>query len=132
MAIKLLNHDFGLLILRLGLGGMMLTHGIPKLMKGPGLWPKIGSTIEVVGIDFGHSIFGAAAVGAETLGALLVILGFKTRPAALSVVLTMAVAALMHQGSGDSWSKISHPIEVGIAFLAICIAGSGKYGIDKG
>jgi len=110
----------------------MLTHGIPKLMRGPDLWPKIGRNIEVIGIDFGHAFFGAAAVGAETLGALLVILGLKTRPAALSIVCTMAVAALMHQGGGDSWSKISHPIEVGIAFLTICIAGSGKYGVDKG
>ena len=132
MAIKLLNHDVALLTLRLGMGGMMLTHGIPKLMKGPDLWPKIGSTIEVLGIDFAHTFFGAAAVGAETLGALLVILGFKTRLAALSVVLTMAVAAMMHHDGGDAWGKLSHPIEVGIAFLAICIAGSGKYGIDKG
>ena len=37
----------------------------------------------------------------------------------------------MHVGKDDGWSKVSHPIEVGIAFLAIAIAGSGKYGIDK-
>jgi len=131
MKIKAMNTDSALLVLRVGLGGMMLTHGIPKLMKGTKLWPKIGSAVETVGIEFGHTFFGAAAVAAETIGAALVIIGLKTRPAATSIVLTMAVAAIMHQSKGDSWSQISHPIEVGIGFLAICIAGAGKYGIDK-
>lgn len=121
--------DVGLLILRLGLGSMMLTHGVPKLLKGPDLWPKIGSAIEVIGIDAGQTFFGAAAVGAETLGALLVILGWKARPAALLIVLTMAVAALLHLDKGDGWSTISHPIEVGIGFLAIAIAGAGRYSL---
>ena len=126
-----LNTDTALLTLRLGLGGMMLTHGIPKLMKGPDLWPKLGAKIQVLGVDFGHTLFGAAAVGAETIGALLVIIGFKTRLAAMSIVCTMVVAALMHIDKADSWSKISHPIEVGIGFLALWIAGPGRYAADQ-
>jgi putative oxidoreductase len=121
--------DLGLLILRVGLGGMMLTHGVPKLLKGPDLWPKLGSVIEVTGINVGQSFFGAAAVGAETLGALLVILGWRARPAAFTVVLTMAVAAMMHIDKGDGWSTVSHPIEVGFGFLAIAIAGAGRYSL---
>lgn len=128
---RLKDVNLALLLLRVGLGGMMLTHGIPKLMRGPDLWPKLGSAVEHVGITEGHTLFGAAAVLAETVGAVLVILGFKTRPAALSVFFTMAVAAAMHLGKGDGWSKVSHPVEVGLAFLAIAVAGSGKYGIDR-
>jgi putative oxidoreductase len=128
---RLRDVNLALLLLRVGMGGMMLTHGIPKLMRGPDLWPKLGKAVEHVGISEGHAVFGAAAVLAETVGAVLVILGFKTRPAAFSVFLTMVVAAAMHVGKDDGWSKVSHPLEVGIAFLAIAIAGSGKYGIDR-
>ena len=60
-----------------------------------------------MGISEGHAVFGAAAVLAETVGAVLVILGFKTRPAAFSVFLTMVVAAAMHVGKDDGWSKVS-------------------------
>ena len=128
---KHLNVDSALLVLRVGLGGMMLTHGIPKLLKGPDLWPRLGSKIQLLGIDFAHTFFGAAAVGAETIGALLVMIGLKTRPAAMSVVFTMLVAAMMHHDKADSWSKVSHPIEVGIGFLAIVIAGAGRYAVEK-
>tara|TARA_B100000530_G_C15909797_1_gene468871 strand:- start:387 stop:722 length:336 start_codon:yes stop_codon:yes gene_type:complete len=110
---------------------MMLTHGVPKLLKGPELWSKLGAAIEVVGINVGQSFFGAAAVGAETLGALLVILGWKTRPAAITIVLTMAVATMVHVEKNDGWSTVSHPIEVGIGFLAIAIAGAGRYRLGR-
>ena len=128
---RLKDVNLALLILRVGMGGMMLTHGIPKLMRGPDLWPRLGSAVEHVGITEGHTFFGAAAVLAETLGALFVILGFKTRPAAFAVFMTMAVAAVMHFSKDDGWSKVSHPIEVGLAFLAIAIAGAGKYSVDR-
>jgi putative oxidoreductase len=128
---RLKDVNLALLVLRIGLGGMMLTHGIPKLLRGPDLWPKLGGAVEHLGISEGHAVFGAAAVLAETLGAVLVILGFKTRAAALSIVITMLVAAAMHYGQGDGWSQITHPIETGLGFLAIAIAGAGKYAIEK-
>ena len=131
MLSRLQNVHIALLMLRVGLGGMMLTHGIPKLLRGPELWPELGSAVLHVGISGGHAVFGAAAVLAETLGAALVILGFKTRLAALSIVVTMLVATALHLGQGDSWSQISHPMETGLAFFALVIAGAGRFSMDK-
>ena len=131
MLSRLKDVHFALLMLRVGLGSMMLTHGIPKLLRGPELWPELGSAVLHVGISGGHTVFGAAAVLAETVGPVLVILGFKTRLAALSIVVTMIVATALHLGQGDSWSQVSHPIETGIAFFALVIAGAGRFSIDK-
>ena len=103
---RLRDVNLALLLLRVGMGGMMLTHGIPKLMRGPDLWPKLGKAVEHVGISEGHAVFGAAAVLAETVGAVLVILGFKTRPAAFSVFLTMVVAAAMGKATAGARSAI--------------------------
>ncbi len=128
---KLQSTDLALLLLRVGLGGMMLTHGVPKLLKGPALWPKLGSAVEHLGIGFGHSAFGLAAVTAETLCSFLIIIGYKTRLSALPVCITMLVAAALHLGKGDPWSQVSHPIETGIGFLALLLAGPGRYAVDR-
>ena len=37
--------DTGLLILRIGLGGMYLWHGWPKLSGGPERWTKLGGAM---------------------------------------------------------------------------------------
>ena len=42
---RLRDVNLALLLLRVGMGGMMLTHGIPKLMRGPDLWPKLGKAV---------------------------------------------------------------------------------------
>jgi len=122
--------DIGLLVLRIGLGAMMMTHGVPKIMGGQKLWAKLGTATEHVGVEFAPLVFGFCAALAESLGALLVALGLWTRIAATSVVVTMAVATASHLGKGQSLGKASHAIEVGIAFLAIAIIGAGRYSID--
>lgn len=42
----------------------------------------------------------------------------------------MAVAAAMHLGKGDGLGVASHAIEDGIAFLALVLAGGGRYSLD--
>jgi len=122
--------NLGLLFLRIGLGAMMMTHGIPKLVGGPAKWGKLGKAMQSVGIDFAPEFWGLCAALAESLGAFFVILGLWTRYAAVSVVLTMVVAAAMHYDKGDGLGGMSHAIELGIAFLAIAIIGAGRFSID--
>jgi putative oxidoreductase len=122
--------DIGLLILRVGLGAMMMTHGVPKLMGGQKLWGKLGRAVGSVGIDFAPEFWGLCASMAESLGAFFVILGLWTRYAAAMVVITMFVAAMNHYSQGDTLGTMSHSIELGIAFLAIAIIGAGRFSID--
>jgi putative oxidoreductase len=82
--------DIALLIARIGIAALMLTHGIPKLVmlfsgapvKFPPVW---GMSAEI-------SL--ALTVFAEVFCSLFLLAGFATRLAAIPLAITMLVAAL--------------------------------------
>ncbi len=76
----------GLLILRVSLGVLMLLHGIAKLLKGVG---GIESMLEQAGLP-GFLAYGVYL--GEILAPALLIIGFRTRVAALLFICTMLVA----------------------------------------
>lgn len=121
----------GLLILRVGLGVMMITHGFPKLAGGPAGWEGLGGSMKVVGIDFLPVFWGFMGAAAEAIGGLFLILGLFFRPVNVLLVITMLIAALVHFGKGDGLSGASHAIELGIVFFSLIFIGPGKYSIDK-
>lgn len=123
--------DFALLVMRVGLGFMMVMHGYPKLFAGPEKWGKLGGAMENLGITYAPEFWGFMAAFAETGGGVLLILGFLFRPAALLLFITMVVAAMKHLYGGDSLMDASHSIELGVVFLAMFILGPGKYSMDK-
>lgn len=123
--------DVGLLIMRLGLGAMMVFHGLPKLMGGPEKWAEVGGAMGALGITFFPVFWGLMAAVAETFGAILLAIGLAFRPAAILLACTMAVAAAMHLKQGDGLSVASHAIELGIVFLSLILIGPGKLSFDK-
>jgi putative oxidoreductase len=122
--------DIGLLVLRVGLGAMMVFHGVPKLLGGPAKWEKLGSAMAYVGIDLWPTVWGFAAAVSEAVGGVLLAIGLLTRLNATLLLVTMVVAAAMHLGKGDGIGGASHAIEDGIAFLALLLAGGGRYTVD--
>lgn len=122
--------DVGLLIARVGLGGMMVAHGVPKLMD-PSKWAAIGGAVEALGITFYPVIWGGAAAITEVVAGALVALGLLTRPAAALVCITMAVAWWMHFSGGDPFRTWSHAAETFMGFLLIAFLGAGRYGLDR-
>ncbi|MCB9680771.1 MAG: DoxX family protein [Alphaproteobacteria bacterium] len=123
--------DHGLLLLRVGLGGMFLFHGWPKVTGGPELWAKIGASMSGFGITFGYTAWGFLAAVTEAFGGVLLALGLATRPVALALWFTMVVAAKMHLDNGDGVMGASHAIEDGVAFLAIVLLGPGRFSVDR-
>ncbi|GAA3784632.1 DoxX family protein [Flavobacterium ginsengiterrae] len=83
------NNDFGLLILRLAVGLLMLFHGIAKL----------GGGLEFIsGMLEGKGLPGFIAYGVligEILAPLLIIIGFRTRIGALLLAINCFVAVLL-------------------------------------
>lgn len=123
--------DSGLLLGRIGLGAMMMFHGIPKLSGGPKLWEKIGTSMHNLGIDFLPTFWGFMASFSEGIGGLLIVLGLLFRPSAILIIITLIVAAIQHFSAGDGWMGASHAIETALAFLILLFIGPGKYSIDK-
>ncbi|RYG18937.1 MAG: DoxX family protein [Chitinophagaceae bacterium] len=122
----------GLLIIRIGLGVMMMMHGFPKLAGGVETWIKIGGTMKLIGIDFFPLGWGFMAAATESIGGLFLLLGLFFRPVNILLIVTMIMASLVHlsdpkQGIMDA----SHAIELGVVFLGLLFLGPGKYSIDK-
>lgn len=127
-----IRKDVALLILRIAIGGSMLAfHGIPKLLKGPENWEKIGSAMHKIGITFLTSFWGFSATMAECIGSVFLIIGLFTRPTALVLTFTMLIAFITHLANGDGIIRASHAMELMFVFIALAIAGAGRYSLDK-
>lgn len=120
-----INYHIGLLLLRLGFSGMMLSHGIPKLMQLLQGNMEFGDPIGI-----GEPLSLILAVVAEVLCPLLIIFGIKTRLAAIPTIITMAVAAFIIHAS-DPIGKKELAILYLCAFMAIAILGPGRYSLDR-
>ena len=121
----------GLLLMRVGLGAMMIMHGYPKLLGGPEKWTSLGGSMKNFGITFYPEIWGFMAAASEGIGGLFLVLGFFFRPSAFLLMCTMIVAASSHLYKGQEFMKSSHAIELGFVFLGLFILGPGKYSVDK-
>jgi len=120
------NIDLGLLILRVGLAAMLLTHGIPKFME------FIGGNMTIVGdpIGLGGLITTVLVIFAEFIAPVLILIGLKTRMAAILVIIAMAVAAFVVHGS-DSFGAKELALLYLVGFTAIALMGAGKISVDK-
>lgn len=117
--------NFGLLVLRVAFSGMLLTHGIPKLIK---LFSGNFEFGDPIGIGGPASL--VLAVLGEVVFPILVIIGFKTRWCAIPVIITMAVASLIVHAN-DPFGTKEMSILYLIAFVSIALLGAGKFSVDK-
>ncbi|MFK2821095.1 DoxX family protein [Flavobacteriaceae sp. LMIT009] len=117
--------DLGLLFLRVGIGAMMLTHGIPKINR------LFADPIEFGDpIGLGPTISLILALIGEVVAPALLIVGFKTKLAAIPAFITMAVAALIVHAE-DPFGTKEKALMYALCFLVIFFTGAGKYSLDK-
>lgn len=117
--------DIGLLIFRLGISVLMLTHGYPKLVR------FFGSE-EITFADplgFGEVTSFFLAVFAEFVCSILVILGLGTRLAVIPLIITMGVAAFIVH-SEDPFTRQELPLMYLTGYILLFFTGSGKYSLD--
>lgn len=122
--------DFGLLLMRVGIGALFMLYGYPKLLGGPAMWTGIGGSMKHIGVDFYPVFWGFMAAITETFGGFLLVLGLAFRPVSVLLAFTMLIAALHHLKAGDGIQGASHAIEAGIVFLGLIFVGPGKYSVD--
>ena len=130
--------DWGLLILRLVLGIVMIAHGWPKLNpNGPTKGPAgFGGFLKQMGVPL-PTFFGWVVVLLETVGAVLLILGLGTRVLAVGYVIDMIVATVLVRirmskspfagGQGIGWE---FEFALGAIALALLFTGAGGIALD--
>ena len=117
--------NLALAVLRIGASAMLLTHGIPKierLFAGPVEFPDplgVGATASLV-----------LAIIGEVVGPLLVIIGYKTKLAAIPTIIMMIVVVLIHH-SNDPFGTKEKALLYLLMFTVIFLAGPGKYSVDR-
>jgi len=124
--------DFGLLVIRLGVGAsMFIFHGYGKMTGGPELWGGVGTAMDNVGIHFAPVAWGFLAAFAESVGSILLVLGPLFRTATLLLAFNMFVAVMKHLNMPDGspnagWEGASHALELLAVYLGLFFTGPGK------
>lgn len=125
------NNDLGLLILRITIGLLMLLHGLAKF--GGGL-EFISGMLAEKGLP---GFFAYGVLVGEILAPIAILIGFRTRLAALIYAFNCLVAVLMAH-SADIFKLSEHggwALELlGLYFftaLALFFTGGGKFALSK-
>ncbi len=124
---EIATNDISKLILRLTVGGLMIFHGVSKIIHGIS-W--LGPVVTGAGLP--EFVKWGVYLG-EVVGPILLILGFRSRVGALLVIADMLFALIVvhgHQiltlGPAGGWA-VELPMLYLLAALAVFFAGPGKY-----
>jgi putative oxidoreductase len=125
--------DFGLLILRVVVGGTMFAHGAQKAFgwwSGPGYdrWRSI-----VGGMGFQPvAIWTALSIGAELSGGLLLLGFLEPLVAAVIIAQTIVIIGQAHLAKGffNTAGGYEFPLSLGAGAAALLFAGPGAASVD--
>lgn len=140
--------DAGLLVLRLAGIGLAVFHGWPKLSALLAGTSRFHEGLGNMGLPFPVAWAWAAALG-ETVGGLLVALGFFTRIAALICAIAMFVASFLRHHAhhyllgklglyevtadqAKAWGNPELALMYLCVFIALALAGGGRFSLDRG
>jgi putative oxidoreductase len=127
-----MQEDFGKLVARLGVGGLLLLHGVHKLLTGIG---------PIKDLAVAHGLPDLIAYGVyfgEIVGPVLLIFGLFTRIGALLIVIDMifavVLAGLANVGKLNAMGGYALELEMLylVGGLSILLLGAGRYSFNIG
>jgi putative oxidoreductase len=122
--------NFGLLVMRAGIGVMMMIHGLPKLTS-PEKWESLGRAMEHVHIHFMPTFWGFMCAVAEAIGGLFCIMGLWFRLVCMLLLINFIVASVTVLDSGKDIKGASECIILSFVFFGLIFLGAGTMSVDK-
>jgi putative oxidoreductase len=125
---------FALLILRVGIGAILIPHGAQKFF---GAFGGMGFEKFVALFDrLGYkpaTLWLTLVALTEFVGGILLVLGLFTRAAALALVIFMIVAVEFTSAKGFFWTAggLEYSLLIGLVGLVFLIRGGGDYSLDR-
>lgn len=117
--------SFALLILRLTVGGLMIPHGVQKLMDFAEKSSAFSDPFHI-----GPALSMALVVFAEFFCGIFILIGLFTRLACIAPVISMAVA-LFYAHNGDVFGAGEKAALFLGGLLALLFTGPGKISLDR-
>jgi putative oxidoreductase len=118
-------HGWGLLVLRVILGVIMIKHGLPKLRH------LEGTSESFHGMGFRPARFWALVAGAvEVFGGLLLLAGFFTQIAAF-VIAVQFLVVIVFVNLRDGFSEWEYDLLILGSALMLVVSGAGMYSVDE-
>jgi putative oxidoreductase len=119
--------SMGLFLLRLGIGLMMLKHGIDKATN---FDATVAEFHQILPPLFSPLFSAVAAIFAELVCSLLVLVGLATRLAVIPLAITMSVAVIAVHWGGP-FEDMETALLYGVCYLALLFTGPGSFSVDR-
>ncbi|QCR18264.1 DoxX family protein [Agrococcus sp. SGAir0287] len=122
--------DAALAMLRIVLGGVMLAHGLQKLLGGGIVGTAAG--FRDMGVPFAE-LAAPAVIAVGVLGGAAMIAGLLVPLVGIAFVGVLGVAAVLVHGPAGFFAQdggFEHPAVLAVASAAVAVAGSGRLGLD--
>ena len=116
--------NLALLVVRIAVSSLMLTHGGPKFMRLLDGNLKFGDPI-----GLGPELSFVLVVFAEFFCSIFIIVGLGTRLAIFPLLITMLVALLVRHGADPIFDHVNILTYI-ITYVILFFTGSGKYSLD--
>ena len=124
------NTNYGATITRLSLGGVLLSHGLLKVMVFT--VPGTVAFFESLGLPAAAAYL---TILAEIVGGAAIILGLYTRLTALLSIPLLVGALWVHSGNGWLFSSQGggweYPLLLVVLAVAVAVQGSGPFALRK-
>ncbi|GHJ38032.1 DoxX family protein [Streptomyces sp. TS71-3] len=127
------RRDVGLLMLRLGTGAVLMSHGTQKLFGWFGGGGVEGTAQFMESIQYKPGTVSALASGvAETGGGALLAMGLATPAAGAAAAGGMAGAAAVHAPNGffNTSGGLELPAVMGLITTSLAVMGPGRLSLD--
>ena len=122
--------DYGIALLRVALGIMLLAHGLLKVL----VFTLPGTAAFFASVGF-PAFTAYLVVPAEVLAGIALILGFRTRLVALATIPLLLGALSVHVGNGWLFSAPKggweYPLYLVVLSVAQSLLGSGALSVDN-
>ena len=122
------KYNFGLLIMRMGLAGVLLIHSLPKLLSGAKAWEGVGKTLNFISLDAPESFIGLIFLLLAALGSISLLVGYFFRFACVTLFIIFGIYFFNYFSIGYTtlmlWSA-----GLAVVFLGLIFVGPGRYAI---